>query len=166
MAEGLNIEQISNRITTSNGSALIYAAQPGGSSYVDSSIELDDLLSDRDADIESNSDAIAILETEIAELQANFTFTKRASDNAAFQIQQDENSYLFMIGFRNIGSSPTVSVGTTEGGDDIVSSREITDSTRILITGNYELSDNTLYFTVTGGSVATTIIYMKDFFNV
>jgi hypothetical protein len=168
MAVGLNIEQIPNRVNEISDGALVYSGEVGVSGYEDAvTTKAEWLKEDRDR-ITANEDNIETIQTQISDISNQFSFVRRTGDVSSFQITQSENSYLFMIGLLKTSTTtnPTVSVGTESGLDDIVSSREITGSERIVITGNYELTNDTLFFTVNGGEVSTTIIYMKEFFNV
>jgi hypothetical protein len=144
---------------------VLYPDGATGTGYKNAQIAIADFFSTIQAQIDDNDTDIIDHENRITDLEDFTSIVRRSSDNAAFQETQPANSYVTIIGFLNETGSPVVKVGTTAGGDDIIPETTVTTENRNDIL-SYTDNSRTLHFTVTGGEVATTIKYEKNFYEI
>lgn len=159
-----NIYEIPNVVTSIPDDSLIYAATPGGTNpdpYEDAVIEKSDLFEPLQSQITDNETDILDHETRITTLEDNSTKTSYLNYNSPFTFPQDENEHITYTTFRKMSGTPTVKIGTTLGGDDILTERLISDLYRVLDTVILPGSANrTLYVGVAGGTIQM-ITYSK-----
>ena len=88
---------------------------------------------------------------------------KFANKSANFTEVLDADVLVTRIDFLFVTGTPVVKVGTTLGGNDVISGRTLStikDSTNPL--SKYFKTSKTLYFTITGGTVDILLFYNKN----
>ena len=106
------------------------------------------------------------LTTRITALESSlggFATVKYTNKNASFTHAILANQKLEAIDLRLISSSPVVRIGTTVGGDEIMSDRELVsgqDDNNIIGTSFQDAT--TLYITISGGSCNITLTIRNE----
>lgn len=86
--------------------------------------------------------------------------------NANLEVPFNADTYVSKIFMRptpDASGSPTVSIGTTGGGIDIMPATNIT-TFAVVDWSDFEASADMIYFTITGGTVDITIITVPNLF--
>jgi len=150
-------------VAGSRSGAIFWVQIPSGapSGYDDLQIGPDIFLAPEQADILANENAIAILEVDVAELQASSSKRYDQNRNADYDYTQLAGSLIREMYFTVISGTPTVSVGTTPSGTDIMSSRLIEGGFRSDSSINEFTSvSRSIYITVSGG-IVDVVTYTK-----
>lgn len=120
---------------------------------------------DLQAQITANTNNVAAHTTQIAALQNASTKRLDSSVSATFDFQQDADTVIREIYLSNVSGSPTVKIGTSVGGDDIVGEIGITSFYCEDII-EYTDTNRTIYVTITGvGTVDIAWFSKKSLFN-
>ena len=142
----------------------IPSAAPSG--YTDLQIDIPTLLAAEQASIISNSSDISALDARVVVVENGLTKSLLKNRNTSYEHTQNADSRIINFGFRTVSGTPTVSVGTTLGADDIVTSREITGLERSINILEYTNVSRTLYITITGGIVDVAIFSRESLYNI
>lgn len=116
--------------------------------------------------ITNNANNISALSSRVDDVENINTRVQRQDDNADFTITQPEYSALTLFGFLTKSGTPVVSVGTTLGGDDIVSEVTITDGFSLHDLLSFADETRTIYVSISGGVVDVTYEMKLLIFNI
>lgn len=148
----MNIFNLTNVFTTiTNG--WVYFAKDVNGVQTDGRISSSNLLKPVTDAIVEIQEALEIVPRVIAEVN-------KISD---FTVVLPINSYLPSgIVIKPISSTPTIKVGTTEGASDIYPETILTEAFLLLLQ-SYQNANQTLYFSVTGGTITIKYLLHEDF---
>ena len=168
---GVNIKDIPNRVATLEDLALIYGAEPDLSpdGYADAAITKANFFLPLQTQITTNTNNAVTLAARVTVLEGGSLKRSYDAQNAAFTFSQTADSVLEKIFFRVVSGTPTVAVGTSLAGEQIVESA--------LITGSFKADDcdpaitfstsiRTIYITVTGGVVDVAVFSKEGLFDI
>ena len=141
--------------TTRTGKALRLqsAGAATASTYDDEWILPDDFLAQEQLAISDNEDAIALLELEVAEVKETSFKRLYKNKNSAFSFTPDVDEHIDHITFMKVSGSPTIKIGTTLGGDDLLETRLIDDNYRGLESTIYPKTGQVIYLGIVSGIV-------------
>ena len=153
-----NLTQIPLETTAPNGGLLYYGTPDGGNpyGYADRVITKTNYLKEVNALVSTNTSNISSVTTRVTTLENLISKTRFSSRTSTFNFTQAANSCISDIYFFGTG---TVKVGTTSGGDEILTSRLISGNYRgAEALARYSATSRTIYITLTGASVDIVII--------
>lgn len=139
----------------SGGIVIIHAPAATVSGWQDYYMELDDFFNALTTDITTLNEKFDLLEQDVIEVQNTAGLTKITSTTGAGSTAVTSNSMLEWVAIKKISGTPSVKLGTTAGGDDIMETELITDVTTMSL-DNYLESGSSIHRTVTGGVVNIT----------
>ena len=76
----------------------------------------------------------------------------------------DENVKIEAIDIRRKSGTPVFKIGTTAGGDEILTEKSLTVGDLNLLVGKTYSASTTLYFTLSGGTIDVNINYKPEYF--
>jgi len=88
---------------------------------------------------------------------------KAASKSSDFQLSLSANTRLLTIDFLINSGTPLITVGTSNGADDIIWSQTISANTCFDVSNYYE-SGQTLWFGISSGNVDINTTYYENYF--
>ena len=154
-------------ITTAADTVVVPVLNPDGSSptgFVNRNITKANLLKEDRARITTNETNIASNTARIVVVENLNTIRKDTSQTTNYNFQQTADSLIKMFAFLTVSGTPTVSVGTTLGGDDIVSSAAISGGKRFAEVIEHTTLTRTIYINISGGSVNLTTLSINNLF--
>lgn len=140
----------------------------GGSptGYEDYRITVTDLQTGLQSQITTNIADLVTLDERTTVLEGINAVTKLPARTGAIEFSQPANSDVWKISARIYTGSPTIKIGTTLGGEEILSLTTLDTGTNDileLVQTNYTRSARTIYFTITA-AVDIRIDYIQDKF--
>ena len=134
----------------SGGIVIIHAPAATVSGWQDYYMTIDDFLGSLIVDVDALYDLYDLHTDEITELQNIGSLTKITSTTGAGSTAVTSNSILEWVAIKKISGTPSVKLGTTAGGDDIMGLELISDVT-VMSLDKYLESGSSIHRTVSGG---------------
>jgi hypothetical protein len=158
------LRQDKSQTTSRTGKALWL--QSGGaatpSTYDDEWILPDDFLSAEQARITTNEGDITSLDARVTTLEDGLTKNYDANQNTSYTFSQNADSVVFEIHFFTVSGTPVVAVGTTLAGEEIMTSRNISNGYRVdRSLSEYSDTSRTIYISISGG-IVDVVIYTRE----
>jgi hypothetical protein len=162
--------KLSSKTTTAvtTGGYLYIIIPDGGSptGFVGRRISVTDLQVDLRTDINTNTSDISSIDGRVTTLENNSSKILDSSKNSDYTFTQDANSEIEQIYIKNVSSNPTIKIGTTLAGEELVSETSITDYYKkdINFSDGYTATSRTIYITLSGGTVSIAYYSKKSIF--
>lgn len=141
------------------------AATPSG--YDDEWIDPDDFLSPEQSRLDDLEAAELDFESRIQDLENGTTLRLDSNRNTSYTFTQDAQSELEKLYMLNVSGSPIVRIGTTLGGDEILSDVGVVSTYKadLNFSDTYASASRTIYVTISGGTVTIKSIFVKSIFT-
>lgn len=89
---------------------------------------------------------------------------REQNKNSNFTIDLPANSKLDDIDLRFVSDAPVIKIGTTDGGEEIMSERTLSSGDLSLISRKTFLNAQTIYFSISGGTIHVNLNYKPNYF--
>jgi hypothetical protein len=155
---GKNINNINNPQSTISDDSLIYVGIPGGVNpdpFTDATITAVLLKKPLQDQIDDNETDIIDHELRITQLENGSTKRLDTGETGNYTFTQNADSEIEKIYIKLDGGSPTIRIGTTLNGEELVSDQVITSQYKkdINFSKGFAAASRTIYVTISGGSL-------------
>jgi hypothetical protein len=117
---------------------------------------------------ETGDQVRAVIDANFGELYAGASLPIKIENTGANQtVSIAANTYIESIALGFVSGSPTISIGTTPGGTDILNAQELNNTTNwsyIVQQQKPSASSYSLYFTISGGNVNIRVNQSINYF--
>lgn len=162
---------LSGRSTTSTiTGGYIHIIIPNGaapSGYDSFRISVADLQLDLQTQINTNTSDISTNTSNITALQNASTKRLDTGETSDYTFTQNADSEIEKIYINRDSGTPTIRIGTTLNGEELVSERVITDQYKkdVNFSSGFTTASRTIYVTISGGSVDIAFYSVESIFN-